>query len=188
MFNKKAILSILLIGTIATMAGAGTWAAFTDTGTSTANTFTAGTLDLKFGTADSMTGFTVGPVAPGAQGTVGSIVVNNAGNIDGNLVVSATNIVNSENGRNAPELLADNSNEVGELGSHVFITIKDHAAAAGATPLYSGLVSGLSSTSLGRLNGQSGKTLDITYSVDNAGNDIQTDGLSYDMVFTLTQA
>lgn len=44
--NKKIILSILMIGTIATMAGAGTWAAFSDTGTSSGNTITAGTLNM----------------------------------------------------------------------------------------------------------------------------------------------
>ena len=38
MLNKKILLSILMIGTIAVVAGAGTWAACTDTDTSTGNT------------------------------------------------------------------------------------------------------------------------------------------------------
>lgn len=46
MINKKIILSILIIGTIATIAGAGTWAAFSDAGTSSGNTITAGTLNM----------------------------------------------------------------------------------------------------------------------------------------------
>jgi spore coat-associated protein N len=187
MINKKIFLSILIVGTIASMAGAGTWAAFTDTGTSTANTFTAGTLDLTLNGLNTITGFGIGPVAPKATGTAGSIVVRNAGTIDGNLVVSATAIQNLENGRNAPELLVDNSNDLGELGGAVTITIKDHAAASGVPPLYSGLVSGLSSSSLGSLPANTEKTLDITYAISDVGNEIQTDSLSFNMVFTLTQ-
>ena len=46
MLNKKMLLSILMIGMVATVAGAGTWASFSDTGTSSGNTMTAGTLDM----------------------------------------------------------------------------------------------------------------------------------------------
>lgn len=46
MLNKKMLLSVLIIGVVATAAGAGTWAAFSDTGYTRGNTFTAGTLDM----------------------------------------------------------------------------------------------------------------------------------------------
>lgn len=44
---QKVLFSLLLIGVVAAMAGAGTLAYFSDTETSSGNTFTAGTLDLK---------------------------------------------------------------------------------------------------------------------------------------------
>jgi predicted ribosomally synthesized peptide with SipW-like signal peptide len=47
MLNKKMLLSVLVIGCIATVASAGTWAYFSDTETSTGNTFAAGTLDMS---------------------------------------------------------------------------------------------------------------------------------------------
>jgi spore coat-associated protein N len=47
MFNKKMLLSIFVLGLAVSLAGAGTWASLQDTGTDTANTFTAGTLDMK---------------------------------------------------------------------------------------------------------------------------------------------
>jgi len=47
METKAVAAAILLIGLVATMAGAGLYAYFSDTETSTGNIFTAGTLDLK---------------------------------------------------------------------------------------------------------------------------------------------
>lgn len=49
---KKTLISVLCIGLIAMTAGAGTFAHFSDTETSTGNTFTAGTLDLKVSDGD----------------------------------------------------------------------------------------------------------------------------------------
>lgn len=184
MLNKKILLSVLMIGTIAVMAGAGTWASFTDTGKSTANTFTAGTLDLKFGTAETMTGFNIENVAPNAQGTAGTISITNSGTIPATLTGTASNIVNNENGMNAPETAADTTNGVGDLGSAVTITISDGSS----TPIYSGLVSGLSGANFGAFTAGQTKTYTVTYSVSNAGNEIQSDILSFDIDFTLTQA
>ncbi|MDD5433725.1 MAG: TasA family protein [Candidatus Pacebacteria bacterium] len=45
--NKKIIISLAIIGIVGAIAVGGTVAYFTDTETSTGNTFTAGTLDLK---------------------------------------------------------------------------------------------------------------------------------------------
>ena len=54
---KKALISVMCIGLVAMTAGAGTLAYFSDVETSTGNTFTAGTLDLK--TQDPFTGYWV---------------------------------------------------------------------------------------------------------------------------------
>lgn len=53
---KKVLFSLLVIGVVAAVAGAGTMAFFSDTETSTGNTFTAGTLDLKVDWIESYNG------------------------------------------------------------------------------------------------------------------------------------
>lgn len=63
MLNKKMLLSLLVIGVVSVSAGVGTWAHFSDTETSTGNTFTAGELDLD-GTG-SITTVTFDNMIPG---------------------------------------------------------------------------------------------------------------------------
>ena len=50
--DRKILLGIMMIGLVATLAGAGLYAYFSDTETSTSNTFTAGTIDLQLKGAD----------------------------------------------------------------------------------------------------------------------------------------
>lgn len=91
---QKVLFSLLLIGIVAAMAGAGTLAYFTDEETSTGNTFTAGTLDLelspwsayvqhsKDGTATGGTTFTIDNAAPGDSFDV-YITLSNVGTLTG---------------------------------------------------------------------------------------------------------
>ena len=85
---KKLLLSILAIFLVIGLVGAGTFAWFQDTETSTGNTFTAGTMDLKvsdwdegFGDGVSAT-WTMSNMEPGVT-TVGPLSVNlqNSGTI-----------------------------------------------------------------------------------------------------------
>lgn len=81
-----------MIGVIAGMAGAGTWAYFSDTETSVSNGFTAGTLGLKLAdpnetAADGVTQtWSAGPIAPGAAPTSAWVDLTNDGNIAANHV------------------------------------------------------------------------------------------------------
>jgi len=72
MVNKSIILSVLVIGVAVLLAGAGTWAYFTDTEKSVGNTFTAGVLDVEISQSFHFEG-----VAPGSSKTE-SIEVNNS--------------------------------------------------------------------------------------------------------------
>lgn len=76
MLNKKMILSVLIIGCIATVAGAGTWAYYTSSVNSYGNSFTAGNLKV---TVDSEIGDNL--VKPGE--TIGdkTIIIKNAGDL-----------------------------------------------------------------------------------------------------------
>lgn len=84
---KKLIILVVALLVVATMAGAGTFAYFTNTETSTGNSFTSGTFDVKLagGTqnGDSVIGTWVSPSnwAPG-QTVNGTLSFTNAGSIN----------------------------------------------------------------------------------------------------------
>jgi len=100
--NAKGILmSILMIGVVAMAAGAGTFAYFSDTETSTENTFTAGTLDLTLsndGTTytDGVTAtWTASNMKPGDTG-VDTLYIKNAGSISGYIDLSGIGVTDAE--------------------------------------------------------------------------------------------
>jgi len=80
--NKKILASIFVIGMLALAMGWGTYSWFSDTETSSGNTFTAGTLNLD---GTDMATFTFGPIgnmAPGDITGTAVITVKNGGSID----------------------------------------------------------------------------------------------------------
>lgn len=84
--NKKILLSLLIIGIIASVASAGTWAYFSDTETSTSNTLTAGSLILDMPTTIAITDTDDKYIVPGEKGS-GSMVIKNTGTVAGDLYV-----------------------------------------------------------------------------------------------------
>ena len=111
-----SIAALLIIGIV----GVGTFASFSDTATSTGNTWTAGTLVLSEITlgASGNTAFTgapiptggingnvqFGPVVPGSSGTI-TWTLSNTGNVPGKLtLVSATTF--NDTATNAPKTAA----------------------------------------------------------------------------------
>lgn len=190
MVSKKIILSILIIGTIATMAGAGTWAAFSDTAKSTGNTFTAGTLDLVVGGPSIPKPLNLANTFPGDTQTI-TIPVSNAGTIEGTLNLKAEAISDLDGIDTDAELLADSTpGATGELSKWTTIVIK-----RGSVEYYNGLVNAFPAAGIncGTLAGGSNDNIDVTYIVTNtpapstADNTIQGDKLTFDAVFTLTQ-
>lgn len=83
--SKRVIWSLLIIGTVATLACANTFAFFTDTVTSTGNAITTGTLYLSFDPTTSV--MTITGVSPGSSGTLYQ-TVSNAGTLPGNLKIN----------------------------------------------------------------------------------------------------
>ncbi|AKB17786.1 TasA family protein [Methanosarcina sp. WWM596] len=180
MINKKILLSVLTIGVLAVVAGAGTWAWFTDSGTSTDNTFTAGTLELKVGTGTTIAPFSFTNIAPGFNEN--SVVnVENTGSIDGNLYVTITNIETTAG-----------SDSKADLQNKMDITITK----LDGTTAVTGTVDTLANTKIdvGTLYGvgsteSSSGTLDFAFNVDgdNVGNEIQGDGVTFDVIYDLEQ-
>lgn len=90
--NKKIILSVLVIGCIATVAGAGTWAYFDDAKTSNNNVIGTGTLSLT-ANGNALDSFTLKDLVPGkSDDKAKTISLKNGGTIKGQLTaeISAT--------------------------------------------------------------------------------------------------
>lgn len=82
---KKILISLMAIALVIGLAGAGTLAYFSDTETSTGNSFTAGTLDIALGTSSWSTGFD--NMKPGDTVTF-TLPVNNGGSLPLDYVVT----------------------------------------------------------------------------------------------------
>lgn len=89
MVSKKIILSILTIGLLAAAGSAGTWAYFQDQATG-AGIITAGTVDLKAGTSESLGDIYLPHLVPGDYGTMNLGHVENIGTAPGNLYLTIT--------------------------------------------------------------------------------------------------
>ncbi len=117
---NKLLTSLLMIGVIAGMAGAGTWAYFSDTETSTGNTFTAGTIDLEFNTG------TVPFVLEGKPSEVktAEITVRNVGTNDGVKYIVFEAVADSGGATpNDPELEADPTNLINDISNQIEVDI-----------------------------------------------------------------
>lgn len=114
---KKIIFSLAVIAIVAVGAIGATRAYFSDTESSTENTFTAGKLDLELGTPVSIP-FDVTDVVPGQSGTGKITLTNVAGSIDGKLNINLVNVLQPENGILEPEqgLNGEYTPDTGELG------------------------------------------------------------------------
>ena len=129
---KRIIFSLMTLVAVLSVAGVGSMAYFSDTETSSGNSFTAGTLDLKIG--DGSDGWLDDPVPavisaayldsgiglinnlkPGDEGTI-TVPIKNDGSVDGIASLQLTNLTDYENGVNEPECLAEGGTWNGQTG------------------------------------------------------------------------
>jgi len=103
---KKIIISLAVIGIVAAIAVGGTYAYFSDTETSTGNTFTAGTLDLKVNGEDVFVPYSVSDLKPGDSRGTDTYTIKNNGSLPGRLSFKVTNVTTNENGVINPEAKA----------------------------------------------------------------------------------
>lgn len=125
--TRKIMVSLLVIAVTAVMVGAGTFAYFSDTETSTGNTFTAGTLNLQVGNSDP-TGeaISIANRKPTDTGNAATWLVENTGSLAGDLAIAIGAVVNNENVLTEPEAEAgDTTSGVteGELGGLLKVAI-----------------------------------------------------------------
>lgn len=94
--RRRALTAVGTIGAGAAAAGAGTFAAFSDTETSTGE-LTAGTLDLS---QDNSLSFTTSEIKPGDSGS-DFVTLEGTGSVDGNLSISVTSVTSNESDGNS---------------------------------------------------------------------------------------
>ena len=196
------IRSLLIVVAVAAIAGGATYSYFSDTETSNANTFTAGTLDLKLNGADApVTVFNVTNMRPGNQ-PLGQVKLKNAGSIAGNLSISGVILTSEENGLTEPEEEAGDVtsgiNE-GELQNRLGFTLfQDNDCngwvGVGEPKLYDGMMKDLPSTIAISKTLAANEEICLSYQVNwwDSGDAIkdnvaQSDGVKIDMTFGIKQ-
>jgi predicted ribosomally synthesized peptide with SipW-like signal peptide len=207
--DKKILASMVVIGILALAMGYGTYSYFNDTETSTGNTFTAGTLDLKVnGTDDPIQAFNISNLKPGdIAWPAETYVLTNNGSIAGNVTFCITGIEFLENGLTEPEKdFGDNTEDKGELQDFLWLHIRvEWSGWGGSHHIYDGFANGIPEgvdlikngayPSNIVLNPGESVTITISYRfrdnanhVLNAENLAQSDSISMDLVFGLVQA
>ena len=212
---KRIIFSLMTLVAVLTVSGAGSFAYFSDTETSTGNTFTAGTLDLKVwepdsswvddpnvpvlisaGYLDSEIGDIINNLEPGGEGTF-IVPIRNDGSVDGEAKLQFTNLVDYENGVNEPECVAEGGSWSGEtcsidLGDGELSQYLDVVVYYGVEEKARGTLLALVAggvIELGDLTANTEENVVMVFSIDyeTVGNDIQGDSVSFDITFELIQ-
>lgn len=129
---KKIILSVFMILAVSAATFGATQALFSDEETSSNNTFTAATLDLKTNDADGTTAsYTLANIKPGDWANAGQVVLKNAGSVDGTLSYEITNVRNYENGCQEQEVgdaTCGTGTSGGELGGLTKASLQQNVA------------------------------------------------------------
>jgi spore coat-associated protein N len=206
--KRRILLSIVIIAVVGALIGTGVFAYFNDTESSAGNEFTAGTLNLKVGSADPFTEtITVSDTYGGDSGSYDWLLKND-GSVDGSLDVTFSNIVDAENGVNEPEEADPGEDGTvaspgtdGELAEVLSLTIyidenDNNTYDAGTdTLIYEGFVKpGLAGEQLSdyamaaNYGSGSDKAVRIEWSIDSGvENEIQSDSAGFDIEFELLQ-
>lgn len=93
--NKRILISLSVIGAVAAIAIGGTIAYFSDTETSSGNTFTAGTLDLEVGSPSDLP-ILLTNMAPGVESGDLNITWQNIGSLPGTVSWQITTIADGD--------------------------------------------------------------------------------------------
>lgn len=167
MFNKKIIVSLLTLGMLTAMVGAGTFAYFSDTRVAGNDTITAGTIILNG--VNSTVDYVIPNAIPGDTNImISNSTVTNGGTIPGNLYVNITTPTATTAGG-------------ADLLSHLHFYLNGQPATTGT------------SVNLGELEPGSTNSIpvQITYSYDNLmvpQNSEQGQTISYSVKYSLIQS
>ena len=186
---KGALLSLVLVGMVVMGLGAGTWAYFSDTETSSGNYIAAGTLDLVISDDGGTTWRDVGSgdhvyltdVKPGDMGST-SFMIKNNGSVTGDLYIKFI-ITGEDSGYN----MEPEGDTTADLAANIWVYVEFVGGnsynmsladwnAAGYKLLKDGIVGG----GTGTINVEAGI-------LSSVGNEIQDDSVTFDVELLLIQ-
>ncbi len=106
---KRILISLMTMALVGALVAGGIYAYFSDTETSSGNTFTAGTLDLEVDDENpwTSTGVTVSNMEPGAAAVPVDITCENVGTLTGDLYLRITGVTDTGGTINEPECSAE---------------------------------------------------------------------------------
>jgi len=100
--KRKVLASLLVIAVVVGLVSAGTWAYFSDTETSSGNTFQAGTIDLVLDETQAVS-MQMPNMKPGDSAS-GTITVTNVGTLPGSLYITSKYVENDMGGAPDPNM------------------------------------------------------------------------------------
>lgn len=196
--NKKLLLSIGLIVVVTAVAGAGAFAFFTAQRTTSANKFTAGTLDMDVtANGNKLEPFVIENMGDNANisGTK-TWKVKNTGTLPGRLLVRLQGVSNKENACNdqekAAEAACDQDNQ-GELGGVITLNVGldgvDKVSSTLATANQSKIGNDWNALTPIVMQPNEERNITAHWATDETGygNEIQSDSVDFDVNFRLTQ-
>jgi len=190
---KRTIISLVFVALlVVSAAGIATWALFTDTEESTDNQLVAGSLDLRTDDADGVTQtlYATG-MAPGDTVGPATIVLSNAGTMNGSSLDLSFSYVENDGGSNEVDMTAD------EMAAMIEVTTLSYNGSSILGSVSDDNTNGyldVQDLTTADLSGQSGlttvETKDYVIAVQfrsDVGNDYQGDGITMTMTFVLNQ-
>lgn len=193
--KKKVVLSLMGILVVASVIGGGAFAAFLDPETSTGNTFTAGTLDLKTNDADGVTQTLYATnMKPGQSIGPATIVLKNAGSIN-RATLDIVFDYTENDGTNPPEFPVNkNANETAAVLEVNTLECGGFSLLSAVTDYQPNGYKDIEDLKHANLSGLSGinasQTKDFVIKVtlrSGIGNEFQADGINMTITFTLNQ-
>lgn len=180
------------MGAASAAAGAGTFAVFSDTESSSGNSVSAGTLNLQAGANDPTNySFTVSNLAPGGAAQSSTVTLQNTGNLSGTLDVGVA--VTDSDGA-TPESESGTADDISTQieitltygGTSITNDVQTQISDSG-DPLLLSELGGNTVTLDSSMTGSESNDLTISYALQDVGNEYQGDMSSVDLTFTLTQ-
>lgn len=197
--NLKTWYSIALIGVVIASAGVGTYAYFTAARTTSANRFVVGTLDLDVASnGNKLEPFVIENLGDNANISGSKTwTIKNTGSLPGRLFVRLQNVANAENGCNDQEKVADptcdTEGKQGNLGGAITLNVgldgEDKASSTLATDQMAKIGTDWGALTPIVLAAGESRTVTAHWAADenSYGNEIQGDGVQFDMNFRLVQ-
>lgn len=188
---RSALLSLLLVGFVAALVGAGTLAYFYDVEQSTGNVFAAGTIDIEVtndATGKPIGSYNVALDAKPCEKFWYNVTIHNNGTNPTDVYMHITNISDDCGVTTEPELKANPENDINNLSNVTWFDLIVNGRVKYPQDTIKLDQVGCQWIYLGRLDPCKTMTVNMSFHIDpNAGNEYQGDKTTFDLIFKAFQ-